>query len=37
MAVFGPGLMLATLVIGLNLFTEGLSAMSGRSDAGRAP
>jgi peptide/nickel transport system permease protein len=37
MAVFGPGLMLATLVIGLNLFTEGLSAMSGRSIAGRAP
>lgn len=37
MAVFGPGLMLATLVIGLNLFTEGLSAMSGRSAAGRAP
>jgi peptide/nickel transport system permease protein len=36
-AVFGPGLMLATLVIGLNLFTEGLSAMSGRSIAGRAP
>lgn len=37
MAVFGPGLMLATLVIGLNLFTEGLSFMAGRSAAGRAP
>lgn len=37
MAVFGPGVMLATLVIGLNLFTEGLAAMSGRSAAGRAP
>lgn len=37
MAVFGPGLMLATLVVGLNLFTEGLSAMARRSGAERAP
>lgn len=37
MAVFGPGVMLATLVIGLNLFTEGLAAMSGRRATARAP
>jgi len=37
MAVFGPGLMLATLVVGLNLFTEGLSAMASRGSAGRTP
>lgn len=36
-AVFGPGLMLATLVIGLNLFTEGLSAMASRAGPGRGP
>jgi peptide/nickel transport system permease protein len=30
MAVFGPGLMLASLVVGLGFFTEGLSAMLGR-------
>jgi peptide/nickel transport system permease protein len=30
MAVFGPGLMLGTLVIGLGFFTEGLSDMLGR-------
>ncbi len=30
MAVFGPGLMLASLVIGLGFFTEGLSAMLGK-------
>lgn len=30
MAVFGPGLMLASLVIGLGFFTEGLSAMLGQ-------
>ncbi|MBX3569618.1 MAG: ABC transporter permease [Rhizobiaceae bacterium] len=30
-AVFGPGLMLSTLVIGLNFFTEGLSRVLGRS------
>lgn len=29
--VLGPGLMLATLVIGLNLWTEGLARMLGRS------
>ena len=28
-------LMLATLVVGLNFFTEGLSAMAGRGSAGR--
>lgn len=37
MAVFGPGLMLATLVIGLNLFTEGLSAMAHHGRVERAP
>lgn len=37
LAVFGPGLMLATLVTGLNFFTEGLSAMAGGGGAGRAP
>jgi peptide/nickel transport system permease protein len=31
MAVFGPGLMLSTLVIGLNFFTEGLARILGRS------
>jgi peptide/nickel transport system permease protein len=31
MAVFGPGLMLSSLVIGLNFFTEGLSRVLGRS------
>jgi peptide/nickel transport system permease protein len=31
MAVFGPGIMLSTLVIGLNFFTEGLSRILGRS------
>lgn len=31
MAVFGPGLMLSTLVIGLNFFTEGLARVLGRS------
>ncbi|MBL8584057.1 MAG: ABC transporter permease [Rhizobiaceae bacterium] len=30
-AVFGPGLMLSTLVIGLNFFTEGLARILGRS------
>jgi peptide/nickel transport system permease protein len=30
MAVFGPGLMLGTLVIGLGFFTEGLSDMLGK-------
>lgn len=30
MAVFGPGLMLASLVIGLGFFTEGLSAILGK-------
>lgn len=29
--VLGPGLMLATLVVGLNLFTEGLARILGRS------
>jgi len=29
--VLGPGLMLATLVVGLNLFTEGLARIIGRS------
>lgn len=37
MAVFGPGFMLATLVIGLNLFTEGLSAMAHHGRVERAP
>lgn len=37
MAVFGPGLMLATLVIGLNLFTEGISAMAHHGRVERAP
>lgn len=37
MAVFGPGIMLATLVIGLNLFTEGLSAMAHHGRVERAP
>lgn len=37
MAVFGPGLMLATLVIGLNLFTEGLSEMASGGGARRTP
>jgi peptide/nickel transport system permease protein len=32
-AEIGPGLMLATLVIGLNFFTEGLARMIGRSAA----
>ena len=31
MAVFGPGLMLSTLVIGLNFFTEGFARILGRS------
>ena len=31
MAVFGPGIMLSTLVIGLNFFTEGLARVLGRS------
>jgi len=35
-AVLGPGLMLATLVVGLNLFTEGLARILGRSTAGSA-
>lgn len=30
MAVFGPGLMLASLVVGLGFFTEGLSAILGK-------
>ena len=34
MAVFGPALMLSTLVIGLSFLTEGLSAMVGRRRAG---
>lgn len=34
MAVFGPALMLATLVIGLSFLTEGLAAMLGRRHAG---
>jgi peptide/nickel transport system permease protein len=29
--VIGPGLMLASLVIGLNLFTEGLARILGRT------
>ena len=29
--VIGPGLMLASLVVGLNLFTEGLARMLGRT------
>jgi len=33
MAVFGPGLMLASLVIGLGFFTEGLSAMLGKRES----
>ena len=33
MAVFGPGLMLATLVVGLNFLTEGLSARFGATTA----
>lgn len=37
MAVFGPGLMLASLVVGLNLFTEGLSMAASRGSAGRTP
>ena len=32
-AVLGPGLMLASLVVGLNLFTEGLARILGRSTA----
>lgn len=32
-AVFGPGLMLSSLVIGLNFFTEGLARVLGRSPA----
>jgi len=35
-AVLGPGLMLATLVVGLNLFTEGLARILGRSTTGTA-
>ena len=31
MAVFGPGIMLASLVVGLNFFTEGLARILGRS------
>jgi peptide/nickel transport system permease protein len=31
MTVVGPGLMLATLVVGLNLFTEGLARILGRT------
>lgn len=34
MAVLGPGLMLASLVIGLNFATEGLSAIIGQRTAG---
>ena len=30
-AVVGPGLMLASLVVGLNLFTEGLARILGRT------
>jgi peptide/nickel transport system permease protein len=33
MAVFGPGLMLASLVVGLSFLTEGLSARFGRTTA----
>ena len=33
-AVLGPGLMLATLVVGLNFLTEGLSMMIGRRTVG---
>jgi peptide/nickel transport system permease protein len=29
--VVGPGLMLASLVVGLNLFTEGLARILGRT------
>jgi peptide/nickel transport system permease protein len=29
--VFGPGFMLALLVVGLNLFTEGLARILGRT------
>jgi peptide/nickel transport system permease protein len=29
--VIGPGLMLASLVVGLNLFTDGLARMLGRT------
>jgi peptide/nickel transport system permease protein len=32
LAVLGPGAVLASLVVGLNLFTEGLARMLGRSD-----
>jgi peptide/nickel transport system permease protein len=35
-AVLGPGLMLASLVVGLNLFTEGLARILGRSTTGSA-
>ncbi|WP_137387869.1 ABC transporter permease [Rhodoligotrophos defluvii] len=37
MAVFGPGLMLASLVIGLNFFTEGLARVLGRSPMRGSP
>jgi peptide/nickel transport system permease protein len=33
MAVFGPGLMLASLVVGLSFLTEGLSARFGQTSA----
>jgi peptide/nickel transport system permease protein len=32
LSVLGPGAVLASLVVGLNLFTEGLARMLGRSD-----
>jgi ABC-type dipeptide/oligopeptide/nickel transport system permease subunit len=31
MTILGPGLMLGLLVIGMNLFTEGLSRVFGRT------
>jgi peptide/nickel transport system permease protein len=31
MAVLGPGLMLASLVVGINLLTEGLARLIGRT------
>jgi peptide/nickel transport system permease protein len=31
MTVLGPGLMLASLVVGLNLFTEGFARILGRT------
>ena len=36
MTMFGPGLMLASLVVGLNLFTEGLARLIGGKRVGNA-